>query len=126
MSTYVELGARTKVGEADKTGNNKGNWTVVFDQAALNTNMPFFEVYKVVIRGADNSTMNWYVEQNIWETTVAADLNAWDPAQPLSVRAGQTIYMYWSDPVTDNTPPTATIWLRYDQEIEANQRAAYS
>lgn len=126
MSTYVELGARTKVGAADQTGNNKGNWTVVFDQAALNTNMPFFEVYKVVIHGADNSTMDWYVEQHIWETTVAADLNAWDPAQPLSVRAGQTIYMYWSDPVTDNTPPTATIWLRYDQEIEANQRAAFS
>jgi len=112
------------VGEADTTGNNEGNWTVTFAPAQLNTNMPFIEVYKVIIHGANGSSMDWFVEQNQWETTVAADNNAWDPQQPLTVRAGQTMYMYWSNPVTDNNPPTVTIWLRYDQDIEVNQRAA--
>ena len=124
MTTYIELGPRTAVGEVDTTGNNNGKWTVTFGPAELNTNMPFFEVYKVVIHGAAGSSMDWFVEQNQWETTVAGDINAWDPQQPLMVRAGQTMFMYWSDPVTDNTPPSVTIWLRYDQDIEVNQRAA--
>lgn len=126
MTTYIELGPRTQQGVADTTGNNTGNWTVTFAPQDLNTNMPFFEVYKVVIHGALGSTMSWYVEQNIWETTIAADDNAWDPTQPLLLRAGQSMFMYWSDPVSDNTPPKATIWLRYDQDIDANQRAAVS
>lgn len=124
MATYVELGPRTVKGAADQTGNNSGNWTVVFDQSVLNTRMPYIEVYHVIIHGALGSKMDWFVEQNIWESTVAADDNSWDPTQPLQLRAGQNMYMYWSDPVTDNTPPTATIWLRYDQDIDANQRAA--
>src|SRR6266702_2398900 len=123
MTTYVELGPRTKTGAADTTGNNAGKWTVTFAPADLNTNMPYYEVYKVIISGAAGSTMNWFVEQNIWEATIAADINAWDPQQPLVMRAGQTIYMYWSDLVTDNDPPDVTIWLRYDQDIDANQRA---
>jgi hypothetical protein len=98
----------------------------VFDPSELNTNMPYVEIYKVIIHGRAGSSMNWYLEQNIWETTLQAADNAWDPQQPLTVRAGQTVFMYWSNPVTDNTPPTVTMWLRYDQDIEANERAAVS
>lgn len=126
MTTYIELGQRTVVGKADTTGNNSGKWTIVFDQAVLNTNMPYYEIYHVVIHGANGSSMNWFVEQTQWETTVAADDNSWNPTQPLLMRAGQNIYMYWDDPVTDNTPPTATIWMRYDRDIDANERAAVS
>ena len=126
MTTYVELGPRTVVGLPDTTGNNKGNWTVTFDQSVLNTRMPYFEIYHAVIHGAAGSSMNWYVEQTLWESTVAADDNSWNPTQPLLMRAGQNVYMYWSDPVTDNTPPSVTIWLRYDRDIEANERAAAS
>lgn len=123
--SYVELGPRTQVGAADTTGNNKGNWTVVFAPEDLNVNIPYFEVYKVIIHGAAGSTMNWYIDNNIWETTVAADDNAWDPAQPLLLLPGKYMYFYWSDPTTDNTPPTVTIWMRYDPSIDANQRSAH-
>lgn len=123
--SYIGLGSRWKFGAADSTGENTGNWTIAFTPADLNVNMPYFEVYKMVISGAPGSSMDVFVEGNQWDTTIAADLNSWDPVQPLQMRPGESLYMYWSDPVTDNTPPLATIWLRYDQDIQANKSAAY-
>lgn len=123
--SYVELGSRTAKGVADTTGNNTGKWTVTFTPVELSVNIPYFEVYKVIIHGAANSTMNWFVDNNQWETTVAADDNAWDPAQPLLMMPGKNMYFYWSDPTTDNTPPTVTIWMRYDPSIDANQRSVH-
>ena len=115
---YIELGVRKGVGAPDKTGNNAGNWTVVFDQAALAVNVSYYEVYHVVIAGAPASTMTWFVDNKQWETTTAGDINSWDPNQPLLMGPGQTIYFYWSDPTTDNLPPTVTLWLRYDPNVQ--------
>ena len=115
---YIELGTRKGVGAKDTTGNNKGNWTVVFDSSDLAINTAYYEVYHVVIFGAPNSTMDWFVDNKQWETTVAADVNSWDPHQPLLLIPGQSLYFYWSDPVTDNNPPTVTLWLRYDPEVQ--------
>ena len=119
--SYIELGTRRKTGTPDMTGNNTGNWTVSFLPEDIHSRVPYFEVYKVVISGAPGSTMNWYVDTKIWETTVAADVNAWDPAQALLMIPGRNLYFYWSNPSTDGNPPTVTIWMRYDPGIEANQ-----
>ena len=116
--SYIELGTRKGVGALDKTGNNTGNWTVVFDSKDLATNVAYFEIYHAVILGASGSSMNWFVDNKQWETTVAGDVNSWDPNQPLLMVPGQTLYFYWSDPVTDNTPPTVTLWLRFDPNIQ--------
>lgn len=121
--SYIELGPRVGKGIKDITGNNPNKWTVTFDPAALSVRVPYFEVYKVVISGAPSSTMNWYVDNYIWETTVAGDVNAWDPAQPLLLTQGKTMYFYWSDLASDLLPPTVTIWMRYDPSIDANQQA---
>lgn len=115
---YQELGIRKGVGEADTTGNNKGNWTVTFDASDLNTSLAYFEVYHVVISGAPNSTMTWFVDNKQWEVTAAGDINSWDPNQPLLLIPGQTMYFYWSDPVTDGIPPTVTLWLRFDPDAQ--------
>ena|SRR5690242_11571026 len=115
---YEELGTRKGVGEKDTTGNNKGNWTVTFDPSDLTTNVAYFEIYHIVISGAANSTMTWFVDNKQWEVTVAGDVNSWDPNQPLLMVPGQSLYFYWSDPVTDNTPPTVTLWLRYDPNVQ--------
>jgi hypothetical protein len=124
VSTFVPLGARGPVtGIADQTGFNPGNWTVVFDPATLNFNVPYCEVCHIVVEGAAGSTFKVFLDLAQWDISQQGFQNSWDPAVPLSVKPGQYIYMYWSDPVTDATPPIVTVWLRYDQDITANQQS---
>lgn len=121
MASYMTLGSRSAIGAPDMTQNNPGNWTVVFDSQILAVKAAFFEVYKMVVAGANNSSFDVAVDQNKWDTSIMGDKNAWDPNQPLIMSPGQTLYFYWSDPVTDNSPPIVTIWLRYDTELAINQ-----
>jgi hypothetical protein len=124
MSTFVPLGSRGPVtGIADETGFNPGNWTVVFDPATLNFNVPYCEVSHIVVKGAAGSTFEVFLDLAQWDISQQGYQNSWDPAVPLSVKPGQYIYFYWSDPITDNTPPIVTVWLRYDQDITANQQS---
>lgn len=126
MSTYVPLGARGAVtGSADLTGFNPGNWTIVFDPATMNCNVPYFEVCHIVVNGAAGSSFSIYVDLAQWDTNQQGYKNSWDPAVPISMKPGQYLYFYWSDPDTDGTPPIVTIWLRYDQDIIANRNAVY-
>jgi hypothetical protein len=71
----------------------------------------------MIVAGAGNTTFTVYVDFHQWDTGVYGTQNAWDPQQPLIMTPGQTLYFYYSDAVTDNTPPVATIWLRYDATL---------
>lgn len=119
--SYVGLGPRKATGAADTSGNNTGNWTVTFDPAtlAISTQIPSFEVYKMTVQGAPGSSLTVYVDLYQWDSTLLASLNSWDPAQPLLLQQGQTVYFYYDDPVTDGIAPEVTIWLRYDPAIQA-------
>lgn len=110
-----------KQGAADTTGTNTGNWTVEFTPAdiAISTQIPSFEVYKMTVKGASGASLTVYVDLYQWDSTLLASLNSWDPAQPLLLQQGQTVYFYYSDPVTDGIIPQVTIWLRYDPAIQA-------
>lgn len=124
MTTYVDLGSRGPVkGAADTSGLNPGNWSITFDPATLAVSLPQFEVYKMVVSGAANTTFKVYRESKQWDVGVYGTLNSWDPQQPLLMHDGETLLFAYSDPVTDGTPPSATIWLRYDQDIQANKEA---
>lgn len=116
--SYITLGWRGPVtGVADNTGNNKGNWTISFTPDVINVNVSQFEIYHMVVKGANNTTLTVFVDGGQWDVATYGTLNAWDPEQPLIMRPGQTLYFYYSDPVSDGTPPVATIWLRYDPSI---------
>lgn len=116
--SYKSLGSRGPItGVADTTGNNTGNWTISFTPDILTVSVGQYECYKIVIRGAAGSSFTVYVENKQWDVAVYGTANAWDPVQPLLLNPGQTVYFYYSDPVSDQTPPVATIWLRYDPEI---------
>lgn len=128
MSTYVPLGPRTGnflYGQAtsDQTGRNSGNWTVTFDPNTINVNLPYFEVCHIVVNGAAGSSFTIWIDAYQWDANQNGFQNSWDPSVPLPLRPGQYLYFFYSDPATDNTPPSVTIWLRYDQDIKANQLA---
>lgn len=113
--SYVTLGARGPVtGLTDMTGLNMGNWTVAFTPAILNVNVPQFEVYKMIVAGAPNTTFRVYIDGQQWDVGIYGTQNSWDPVQPLIVRPGQYLYFMYSDAVTDANPPVVTVWLRYD------------
>jgi hypothetical protein len=114
---YVGLGPRRLTGVADNQGINPGNWTVSFTPAIINVNVPYFEIYKIVVQGAAGSTFTVFVDNNQWDTSQFGQNNSWDPSQPMQLNPGNTVYFYYNDPVTDASPPTVVIWLRYDTDI---------
>lgn len=124
MSTYVTLGSKVAKGAEDTTGLNEGNWTVTFGPAALGATVPFFEACKIVIAGAAGSTAVIQIDNRNWDYVQRADANSWEAGDPMPLTPGQTVYFFWSDPVSDDIPPEVTMWLRYDLEIPANQAAA--
>lgn len=129
MTTYVNLGYRLATpfnGQvtADKTGNNPGKWTVTFDPSWVNVNVPFFEVYRIVVQGAKGCQFTTFIDLAQWDSPQRGDTNVWDPQNPLPLTPGTYLYFYFSDEATDGFPPTMTIYLRYDQDIFANQKVA--
>lgn len=119
LGNVIELGARGPVvGAADMTSYNPGNWTIAFDPAALavSTQIRYFEVYKMIVHGAAGTVFDVRVDRNLWDTAVFGFQNSWDPTQPLRMQQGQSLYFLYSDPVSDGTPPTATVWLRYNTD----------
>ncbi len=105
------LGPRTAQGQADLTGNNAGNWTVVFSPDVFSISVPF-EVYHIVVSGAPGSTFTIYIENFQWDNVQVGQQNSWDPSQVMQIKPGQTVYFYYSDPITDGFPPSVTLWLR--------------
>jgi hypothetical protein len=113
--TLVTLGARGPItGEPDTTTLNPGNWTIAFTPDILNVNIANFEVYKMVVAGAQSTTFNVFVDLKQWDVGIYGTLNSWDPQQPLIMRPGETLYFMYSNPYADSPAPVATIWLRYD------------
>lgn len=128
MATMVSLGPRVATQQqgqvaADETGRNIGNWTVSFDPATINCQLPYFEVSHIVVNGAAGSSFTIWIDTFQWDANQNGFQNSWDPSVPMPLRPGQYLYFFYSDPATDNTPPSVTVWLRYDQDITANQRA---
>jgi hypothetical protein len=128
LSTNVSLGPRVATQNqgqvaADLTGRNPGNWTVTFTPADLNCNLPYFEVCHIVITGAPGSLFSVWIDTFQWDTNQNGTANSWDPSVPMPLKPGQYLYFFWSDLATDGMPPTVTLWLRFDQDIRANQAA---
>ena len=71
----------------------------------------------MIVSGAQNTTFDVYRENKQWDTAIYGTKNSWDPQQPLILVPGMTLYFLYSDPTTDNTPPVATIWLRYNADL---------
>lgn len=104
------LGPAYAEGGVDKTGRNKGNWTVTFDAPTLAINSELFECYHIVINGPAGSSFQIYIGSNFYSNVALGDQNEWDPSQTMKLQKGQTIYFFWN--TGTGTAPQVTMWFQ--------------
>lgn len=120
MAEYNDLSPVVLTATADSTGKNAGNWTNAFLSSLMPPVNPQYEIYHMSVTGGlafAGATI--YRGQSLW-STVQLDINGtneWDPSQPLPMKSGQEIYVYWNTATSGGSPPTVTIWCRYDMLI---------
>lgn len=86
-----------------------GNWTVVFGPAELSS-FNRAEVYHIALQGPASSQFQVYLDTTFYDIAPRGDINSWDPAQPMHIEPGQTIYFFFNS--SANPTPKVTIWLR--------------
>lgn len=117
---HIPLGSRTVTAAADTTGLNAGNYTCLFDAAALNINVPFYEIYSMsVTKLATVQTVTVYVNGQVRSTAKLLGNSEWDPSQPILLLPSDQVALAWD--FGSGTKPVATVWLRYDPA--ASERA---
>jgi hypothetical protein len=115
--SYVGIGRKKAVAAADLTGLNSGNWTNVFDHSVLGAKVPYFECYHISVTNVPAlSTLTVFVGIDVFSAVLLAGDSEWDPAQPLPLTPDDDVYLCWNQ-AASGTPPTATMWLRYDPAI---------
>lgn len=121
-ASYSDLGpTATLKAVPDATGNNPGNWTITADPAALKFKVAQAEIYQITIDGPVGSSFSLYRNTHLWNYVQQGWKNAWDPYNPLYLRTGDTVFFYWTAPITQTPVPTAKLWLRYDTDLAANK-----
>lgn len=119
MAGFMTLGARPVLATADTSGQNTGNWTCVFDQSVISNTVPVFEMYHMYITSPQLTTTlttaKVVLNTNFWDATLIGQLNSWDPAQPLLMTPGDTLYVMFNVPVATTPVPLVTAWFRYER-----------
>lgn len=123
--SYIGLGSRYLVATADTTGLNTGNYTNAFSPAVLNINVPYCEIYHMVVQNVPiGNSANIVVNGKQWGFTEPNGGSEWDPAQPLLLLPGDEVDFLWNAPSNGSQAPQVTVHLRYDPTIPANARIA--
>lgn len=121
-ASYRDLGPTALLtATPDQTGNNKGNWTITFDQRALGNLVAQAEVYKASIDGPVGSSFTVYRNTRRWDVVLQGWANTWDPVNPMYLRPSDSVFLYWAAAITQTPAPTAILWLRYDTELPENK-----
>ena len=108
MPTY--LGERTVTGIADISNPfGESFWTCTFDPAVFVIAVEF-EIYHMAIKGPTGSQLEVFKDSTFYDNVQRGDVNSWDPAQPLAITPGQTLFFYWN--TGDGNAPTATVSCR--------------
>jgi hypothetical protein len=124
MATYVGLPQVTLTAAADTTGRNTGNYTTSFTPANL-PRVSQMEIYHMTVSGALVLASAQILIRNSLFSTVTVGLsgnNEWDPSEPAIINYGDQVDFLWNTPVSGNTAPSATLWLRYDTTLTRNSQ----
>jgi hypothetical protein len=92
-----------------------GAWTVKFDPSKIGIRDATFEVYHITVLGPDGSSFRVFIDTTFYDNVQIGDLNSWDPAQPMHVEKGRTIFFYYN--VATGAAPTITIFCRQPSPI---------
>jgi hypothetical protein len=118
--SYIGLGSRVVTASLDQTGLNTGNYTAAFTPAALNVNVPYFEIYHMVVTSVPvgaQATID--INNKIYGFCYPNIGSEWNPAQPILMSPTDEIDFLWNIAAT-GPPPMTTIYLRYDPLIDVN------
>lgn len=121
-ATYRDLGpTQLLTATLDQTRNNPGNWTIQADQKALNCYVAQAEIYQISIDGPIGSSFTVYRNTRRWNFVLQGWANTYDPVNPLYVRPGDSVFLYWNAKITQTPTPTAIFWLRFDTDLPENK-----
>lgn len=116
--TFTTLGARPVTAALDTTGQNTGNWTAMLDNSVIGAAVSQFEMYHMYIESPVNgdvqTTAQVKLNSNFWDATLIGQLNSWDPAQPMLMTPGDTIYVLFNVPISVTPAPVVTCWFRFE------------
>lgn len=121
-AVYRDLGpSQMLTATPDQTHLNPGNWTIEATTANLNFRVAQAEIYQISIDGPIGSSFTVYRGTRRWNVVAQGWANSWDAVNPLYVRPGDSIFLFWNAAVTLTPTPTAIFWLRYDTELPENK-----
>lgn len=122
MADYSDLGPTLPLtAVADTNGQNPfgvGFWTITAAEQDLNVKVALAEIYQISIDGPIGSSFKMRRNSRDWNFVLQGWANYCDPIEPLFVRPGDYIYLFWNS--TRAPTPTATFWLRYDTALPEN------
>lgn len=124
-TSYRDIGATQQLTAIkDQTGRNAGNYTIEATQSDFNFRVAQAEIYQISIDGPTGSSFTVYRGPRRWNTVQQGWANSWDPTNPLYVRPGDSVFLFWNVGPPSLPAPTAVFWLRYDTELPENKYEA--
>lgn len=90
-----------------------GAYTVTMgpQQMGVSSGFGAFECYHIAIMGPAGSSFQIYVGNKFYDFIENGDINSWDPANPMKLIGGNTVYFYWN--VSTGIPiPTVTMYFQ--------------
>jgi hypothetical protein len=118
---YIGLGSRRVVSSTDRTGQNTGNYTAAFTPNVININVPYFELYKMIVENVPiGFSATCVIDAKKFSFTLPNQGSEWDPSQPMLLIPGNELDLLWNIPVPNASIPIVTAWFRFDNSIPRN------
>ena len=100
MADYSDLGPTLPLtAVADTNGQNPfgvGFWIITAAEQNLNVKVALAEIYQIAIDGPIGSSFKMYRNTRPWNFVLQGWSNYDDPIEPMFVRPGDSVYLFWN------------------------------